>query len=63
MTALLVAAGSGGNIGISGLGNGMSQWFLIFGGLVIAGILVTSIVELGKAVHDRHVHPRRPVHR
>ena len=57
-----LAAGSGGTIGISGLGNGMSQWFLIFGALVITGILVGSIYELGKAVHDRHVQQRRPVH-
>ena len=60
MTALL-AAGSGGTVGLSGLGTGMSEWFLIFGGLVIAGILVGSIYELGKAVHERHTH-RRPVH-
>ncbi|QJW34832.1 hypothetical protein [Cellulosimicrobium protaetiae] len=58
-----LTAGSGGSIGISGLGNGMSQWFLIFGALIITVILVGSIYELGKAVHDRHVHQRRPVHR
>jgi hypothetical protein len=62
MSALLVA-GSGGNIGVQGLSNGMSEWFLIFGGLIIAGILVGAIFELGKAVHDRHVQQRRPVHR
>jgi hypothetical protein len=58
-----ILAGSGGNIGVQGLSNGMSEWFLIFGGLIIAGIIVGSIFELGKAVHDRHVRQRRPVHR
>jgi len=58
-----LAAGSGGNIGVSGLGNGMSQWFLIFGALVVTAILVGSVYELGRAVHDRHVHQSRPVRR
>ncbi len=62
MSALL-AAGSGGTIGASGLGTGLSQWLLVFGALIILGILVGSLVELGRAVHDRHVHQRRPVHR
>lgn len=60
--SVLLAAGSGGTIGASGLDTGLSQWLLVFGGLIILGILVGSVFELSKAVHDRHVHQRRPVH-
>lgn len=60
--SVLLAAGSGGTIGASGLGTGLSQWLLVFGGLIILGILVGSVFELSKAVHDRHVHQHRPVH-
>ncbi|KRC42887.1 MULTISPECIES: hypothetical protein [Oerskovia] len=40
-------------------GSGPANWFLLFGIVLVAAIIVYMIVELVRAAHDRHLPPHR----
>lgn len=40
-------------------GSGPANWFLLFGIVLVAAIIVFMVVELVRAAHDRHLPPHR----